>query len=60
MCAQRLLEGETYVTISMILFIIWKVRKELEDVIESQESSPHVCQKVMKEGNVWLIMAKHV
>lgn len=40
MCAQRVLEGETYLTISMIPYIIWKVRKGLEDVIESPESSP--------------------
>ena len=44
MCAQRLLEGEAYVTISMIPVIIWKVRKGLEDVIESPNSSQHVIE----------------
>ncbi len=27
MCAQRLLEGECYVTVSMIAYIIWKIRR---------------------------------
>jgi hypothetical protein len=44
MCTQRLLEGEAYVTISMIPVMIWKVRKGLEDVIESPESSRHVIE----------------
>jgi hypothetical protein len=39
MCAQRLLEGESYVSISMIAYIIWKTRKGLLHAIESPESS---------------------
>lgn len=39
MCAQKLLEGESYVTVSMIPFIIWKIRKGLLDAIESPNSS---------------------
>ncbi len=42
MCAQRLLEGECYVTISMIAFIVWKIRRGLLAAIESPESSQHV------------------
>lgn len=44
MCAQRLLEGESYVTISMIPFIIWKVRKGLADAVVGVSSSPHVIE----------------
>jgi hypothetical protein len=44
MFAQRLLEGETYVTVSMIAYIIWKVRKGLVAAIESPNSSLHVME----------------
>jgi hypothetical protein len=44
MCAQRLLEGESYVTVSMIPFIIWKVRKGLVHAIESPHSSSHIVE----------------
>jgi len=42
MCAQRLLEGECYVTISMIAFILWKIRSGLQHTIESPQSTEHV------------------
>jgi hypothetical protein len=44
MCAQRLLEGESYASISMIAYIIWKFRKGLLHAIESPKSSEHVKQ----------------
>jgi hypothetical protein len=48
MCAQRLLEGESYITISMIAFIVWKIRRGLLNAIESQESSHHVVRLARK------------
>ena len=42
MCAQRLLEGECYVTISMIAFILWKIRSGLHRTIKSPQSFEHV------------------
>jgi hypothetical protein len=42
MCAQQLLEGESYLTISMIAFIVWKIRKGLVAAIISETSSQHV------------------
>jgi len=42
MCAQRLLEGECYVTVSMIAYIIWKVRSGLAGAMESPQSTAHV------------------
>ena len=44
MCAQKLLEGESYVTVSMIPFIIWKIRKGLVDAIESPNNSLHIIE----------------
>jgi hypothetical protein len=50
MCAQRLLEGESYVTVSMIPFIIvWKISRKwlhVVDAIESPKSSLHVVELV--------------
>jgi hypothetical protein len=51
MSAQRLLEGESYVTISMIAFMIWKIRQGLLSAIESQESSQHVVHLARKMNN---------
>jgi hypothetical protein len=51
MCAQRLLEGESYVSIYMIAYIIWKIRKGLLHTIESPESSEHVTQLAIKMNN---------
>jgi hypothetical protein len=51
MCAQRLLEGESYVSISMIAYIIWKIKKGLLHAIESPESSEHVKQLALKMNN---------
>jgi len=48
MCAQRLLEGESYVSISIIAHIIWKIRKGLLHAIELPESSEHVKQLAIK------------
>jgi hypothetical protein len=42
MCAQRLLEGESYASISIIALIIRKIRRGLLDAIESPQSSEHV------------------
>ncbi len=51
MCAQRLLEGESYVSVSMIAFMIWKIRRGLLDAIESPQSSGHVRQLAVKMNN---------
>jgi hypothetical protein len=42
MCAQQLLESESYVTISMIAFIVWKIRTGLVAAIISETSSQNV------------------
>jgi hypothetical protein len=42
MLAQRLLEGEAYATISLIPYLIYKVRKNLESLRDSEASSLHV------------------
>jgi hypothetical protein len=39
MCAQRLLESESYVSVSMIAFVIWKISRGLFDAIESLQCS---------------------
>ena len=41
MIAQRLLEGEKYVTISLVLIIITTIRKNLSKAAAAEESSPH-------------------
>jgi hypothetical protein len=51
MCAQRLLEGECYVTISMIAYIVWKIRHGLQSAIESPESSQHVVHLARKTNS---------
>jgi hypothetical protein len=48
MCAQRLLEGECYITISMIAFILWKIRSGLHCTIESPQSTEHVVRLATK------------
>ena len=48
MLAQRLLEGEAYVTISLIPYIIYKVRKNLDTLRDSPTSSAHVLSVVTK------------
>jgi hypothetical protein len=40
--------SESYVTVSMIAFIIWKIRKGLLHAMESAESSQHVIQLARK------------
>ena len=42
MLAQRLLEGEAYATISLVSYLIFKVRKNLETLRDSVASSLHV------------------
>jgi hypothetical protein len=42
MVAQKLLEGEAYVTISFIPFIIYKIHSGLRDAITNERSSQHV------------------
>ena len=42
MIAQRLLEGEAYVTVSLIPYMIYKIRKGLQDIIVGPHSSHHV------------------
>jgi hypothetical protein len=51
MCTQRLLEGESYVSISMIAFMIWKIRRGLLDAIESPQRSKYVKQLAIKMNN---------
>jgi hypothetical protein len=51
MCAQRLLEGESYVSVSMIAFIIWKIMRGFLDAIESHQSSEHVRELAVKINN---------
>jgi hypothetical protein len=42
MIAQRLLEGQSYATISLVPFLVFKVRKGLEALVNCPTSSPHV------------------
>jgi hypothetical protein len=42
MIAQKLLEGQSYATISLIPYLVYKVRKNLEALRDSPASSPHV------------------
>jgi len=35
MVAQKLLEGQTYVTVSLVPYIIYKIRKGLQEAIDS-------------------------
>jgi threonine dehydratase len=48
MTAQQLLEGESYVTISMIAFMVWKIQKDLVIAITSETSSQHVQELARK------------
>jgi hypothetical protein len=40
--AQRLLEGQSYVTISLVPFMVYKVRKDLTMAVQDQHASWHV------------------
>jgi hypothetical protein len=54
MLAQRLLEGEAYVTVSLIPYMIYKIRKGLQLAITDVESSHHVTvtgQKMLQKMN---------
>jgi len=42
MIAQKLLEGQTYVTISLVPYIIYKIRKGLQEAIDSQTSTDYI------------------
>ncbi len=42
MIVQKLLEGQSYATISLIPYLVYKVRKNLEALRDSPASSPHV------------------
>jgi len=42
MIAQRLLEGQSYITISLIPFIIYKIRSGLTSINNNFDASPHV------------------
>ncbi len=48
MLAQKLLEGEAYATSSLIPYLIYKVRKNLETLRDSPASSAHVLSIVTK------------
>jgi hypothetical protein len=53
MFAQRLLEGESYVTNSMVPYILYKVKKGLVQVLESASSTPHVRSLARKMCNIF-------
>ena len=40
--AQKLLEGQTYVTISLVPYIIYKIRKGLQEAIDSRTSTEYI------------------
>ena len=42
MIAQKLLEGQTYVTISLVHYIIYKIRKGHWEAIDSQTSTDYI------------------
>ena len=42
MIAQRFLEGEACVTVSLISYIVYKIREGVTDVIGNKHSSQHV------------------
>ena len=42
MIAQRLLEGQSYVTISLVPFMVYKMRKDLTNAVSNELSSQHV------------------
>jgi hypothetical protein len=42
MLAQKLLEGQSYATISLIPYLVYNVRKNLEALRDSPTSSAHV------------------
>ncbi len=42
MIAQRLLEGQAYVTISLVPFMIYKIRKDLTFAVQDQNATRHV------------------
>jgi hypothetical protein len=46
--AQKLLEGEAYVTISFIPFIIYKIPSGLQDAITNERSSRHVITTALR------------
>ena len=42
MIAQRLLEGQAYATISLVSFIIYKIRKVIQDAFDSPTSTDYI------------------
>jgi len=55
MVAQKLLEGESYVTISFIPFIIYKIRLGLQQAADDLNSSQHVANtatRMLAEFNI--------
>jgi len=42
MIAQKLLEGQTYVTISLVPYIIYNIRNGLQEAIDSQTSTDYI------------------
>ena len=42
MIAQKLLEGQTYVTISLVPYIIYKIRKGLQEAIDSPNATDYI------------------
>jgi len=42
MIAQRLLEGQTYVTKSLVLYIIYKIRKGLQEDIDIPTATDYI------------------
>jgi hypothetical protein len=44
MIAQRLLEGESYVTVTLVPFMLYKIRKDLNRAVNNEQSSPHVVE----------------
>jgi len=42
MIAQRLLEGQTYVALSLVSYIIYKIKKSLQEAIDSPTSTDYI------------------
>jgi hypothetical protein len=42
MIAQRLLEGQTYVTISLVPYMVYKIRKAIVQAMESPTASQYI------------------
>jgi uncharacterized protein YqjF (DUF2071 family) len=47
MVVQKLLEGETYVTVSLIPYLIFKIRKGLQSVIDGAQDKGPISAQVI-------------